>query len=43
MEWDKNEWQGRRRDQVERNNKITFYVTIILLLTILGILIVEYF
>jgi hypothetical protein len=35
MEWDPNLWQGRRKDQVERNNKITYYATLLLLISVL--------
>ena len=29
MDWEKNEWQGRRKDQVEFSSKVVFYSLIV--------------
>jgi hypothetical protein len=35
-EWDVNENQGRRKDQIEITNKIVFYCLIGIIITIIG-------
>lgn len=39
MNWDPNDWQGRTREQVERNNRVFGYSVIILIIVVAIVLI----
>lgn len=40
-DWNRDDWQGKRRDQVESSMRAFGYFSILLLLSIAGVLIVE--
>ena len=41
MNWDPNDWQGRTREQVERNNKVFGYSVIISIIVVAIVLIIS--
>jgi hypothetical protein len=40
MDWNPNEWQGRTREQVERNNKVFGYSVIMSIIVVVIVLVV---
>jgi uncharacterized membrane protein YidH (DUF202 family) len=40
MSWDPNEWQGRSKEQVERNNKVFGYSVIMSIILVVIVVIV---
>lgn len=41
MNWDPNDWQGRTREQVERNNKVFGYSVIVSIIVVVIALIIS--